>query len=174
MSLKSQSTRTQASSAVFHARCALEDVCKTATWSTPSVFVKYYLMDVDATNEAAVENFIIDQTTCSSLVSAIPQCGTALKLKQGCTCSSSGIPCKHTSLPPFICCGLSTLHGPPQGSKRTLSCLSCDSVGKKKDLCSWPALIQTYVCLHGRPLEEQELQVCNLHKALAVECACIL
>ncbi|XP_053121856.1 uncharacterized protein LOC128331889 [Hemicordylus capensis] len=59
--IMAHSTRSAAASAAFSAHAPVQDICRAATWSTPSTFTKHYKIETHATIQAAVGRRILQQ-----------------------------------------------------------------------------------------------------------------
>ncbi|XP_070803767.1 uncharacterized protein [Pituophis catenifer annectens] len=60
-SITAHSTRSAATSAAWATQASLEEVCRAATWSTPSPFIRHYKIDTFASAEASFGRRVLQQ-----------------------------------------------------------------------------------------------------------------
>ncbi|XP_070582571.1 uncharacterized protein [Erythrolamprus reginae] len=65
--ITAHSTRSAATSAAWRTQASAEDICRAATWTAPSTFIRHYKLDIYASAEASFGRRVL-QRVCSSTV----------------------------------------------------------------------------------------------------------
>ncbi|XP_070590357.1 uncharacterized protein [Erythrolamprus reginae] len=65
--ITAHSTRSAATSAAWRTQASAEDICRAATWTAPSTFIRHYKLDMYASAEASFGRRVL-QRVCSSTV----------------------------------------------------------------------------------------------------------